>query len=56
MDETILRLKGVAALLNAISEVDDNTVIADLGVGIKLVNDDLLLCIKELEELTLKEG
>lgn len=50
MDEVILRLKGVSALLTAISEVDENTVITNLGIGIKLINNELLDCISESEE------
>lgn len=49
-DEVILRLKGVSALLTAISEVDENTVIVNLGMGMKLINSELWDCIRELEE------
>lgn len=50
MDEVILRLKGVSALLTAISEVDENTVIANLDMGMKLISDEILTCIKVLED------
>lgn len=50
MDEVILRLKGVSALLIVISEVDENTVIANLDMGVKLINNELWDCIRELEE------
>ena len=50
MDEVILRLKGVSALLIAISEVDENTVIANLDMGMKLINNELLDCVWELED------
>lgn len=50
MDEVILRLKGVSALLIVISEVDENTVIANLDMGMKLINNELLDCVRELED------
>lgn len=50
MDEVILRLKGVSALLTAISEVDENTVIANLDMGMKLINNELWDSIRELED------
>lgn len=50
MDEIILRLKGLSALLTAISEVDENTVITNLDMGMKLINNELWGCIRELEE------
>ena len=50
MDEVILRLKGVSALLTAISEVDENTVITNLDMGMKLISDEILTCIKVLED------
>lgn len=50
MDEVILRLKGVSALLIVISEVDENTVIANLDMGVKLINNELLDCVRELED------
>lgn len=53
MDEIIFKLKGISAILIAISETDENTVIKDLDMGIKLITDDLLLCIKGLEEQSL---
>lgn len=50
MEETVMKLKGVSALLTAISEVDENTMIANLGMGMKLINVELLECINALEE------
>ena len=53
MDEIIFKLKGISAILIAISETDEKTIIKDLDIGIKLITDDLLSCIKGLEDYSL---
>lgn len=51
MDEIILRLKGVSALLVAISEVDETVIITDIGIGVKMIDTELKKCIREMEKI-----
>lgn len=51
MEEIVFKLKGVSALIYAMSQMDENTVLEGMDSACMIINAELLNCIKELEEL-----
>jgi len=51
MEEIIFKLKGVSALVYAMSQIDENTSVEGLDSACMIINGTLQNCISELENL-----
>lgn len=51
MEEIIFKLKGVSALIFAMSQIDDSTSIEGIDSACMIINAELQNCIKELGDL-----
>lgn len=51
MEEIIFKLKGVSALLYAMSQIDDNTSVEGIDSACMIINAELQKCIKDLGDL-----
>ena len=51
MEEIIFKLKGVSALVFAMSQIDENTSVEGLDSACMIINGTLQNCISELENL-----
>ena len=51
MEEIIFKLKGVSALIFAMSQIDDSTSVEGIDSACMIINAELQNCIKELGDL-----
>lgn len=51
MEEIIFKLKGVSALIYAMSQIDDNTSVEGVDSACMIINEELQSCIKDLGNL-----
>lgn len=51
MEEIIFRLKGVSAIIYAMSQIDDNTSVEGMDSACMIINEELQSCIKDLGNL-----
>jgi len=51
MEEIIFKLKGISALVFAMSQIEDNTSVEGIDSACMIINAELQNCIKDLGDL-----